>query len=56
MKDLITGLLAINCKYTNKPQANGRCYSNECMLNQHEWIAKDIKEKGCKIWTKLPNL
>ena len=55
-KSLIKGLLAVNCKYNNVPQENGKCYSTECMLNQNKVIAADIQKKGCIIWTKLPKI
>lgn len=57
-KELIEGLLAVNCAYNYKEEARDntttqcRCYSKECMMNQDKEIAKDIQEKGCVIYTK----
>ena len=56
MKELIEGLVAINCRYNNKPKEDGKCYSTECMMNQNKDIREKISKEGCVIWTKLKKI
>ena len=54
LKNLVGGLAAINCYYNHKPTRDEhRCYSTECMLNQHPDIARDIQAKGCRLFAGL---
>lgn len=55
-RELIEGLLEINCKYLHRVRFDGKCYSSECMLNQNPGVKLDIEKKGCRFYLKNPEI
>lgn len=53
LKEVLEELVPINCKYNFKVEDNGRCYSQNCMMNQDPVIATRIKNEGCIIFKKI---
>jgi len=51
----IEELLRLNCEYCCKVEPDGRCYSEECMMNTYPEIREKIKEQGCRTYAMLLN-
>ena len=43
-------LFPINCSNNYKIEADGRCYSNSCMMNADPKLKEKIARQGCKAF------
>lgn len=49
-KDIAKALFPINCRHNFKIEKDGKCYSDECMMNGHSELRLKIKTQGCKCF------
>ena len=52
MDELPNKLQALNCRYNFKVEKNGKCYSEDCVMNCHFELKEDIKKNGCKVYQR----
>jgi len=53
MKELIRGLVAVNCYYNNRSDSDGKCHSTKCMMNGSLELRHRIQSEGCTIYKGL---
>ena len=56
LEGAIKELAPINCFYNHKPDADGRCYSTECVFSQDAQISAKIKSEGCTIYKNIQEI
>jgi hypothetical protein len=54
VKNIVEVLWPLNCAYNCEPTPDGICFSKDCMFNQDPQVAKDIAEKGCRVFKSEP--